>query len=193
MRPFPEGLPMSLRRLLLPALAAAAMTLPLLAAPALAAPAAMAPAAAKPVEAERLYSGRWLEIARLPMKLTDGCVAGATDYRYTAPDKVEVTDTCQVGAPGGKTRSIKGHARLLDPGANANLRVHYPFFITWDFRILDHAEDYSWFISSDPRFEKLWIYTRAVPSKDELAALVARVKALGYDPARLEFPAQPPA
>jgi apolipoprotein D and lipocalin family protein len=182
---------MSLRRLMLLAAAGAALAAPAVAAPPHGAP--KAPPPARPVEAERLYSGRWLEIARLPMKLTDGCVAGATDYRFTAPDRVEVTDTCQVGAPGGKTRAIKGHARLLDLGTNANLRVHYPFFITWDFRILDHAEDYSWFISSDPKFEKLWIYTRTVPGKDELAALVARVKALGYDPARLEFPAQPPA
>ncbi len=55
--------------------------------------------------------------------------------------------------------------------------------------MLDHAEDYSWFISSDPAFEKVWIYTREVPSAEQLAALKARVRALGYDPERLEYPA----
>ena len=37
-----------------------------------------APQPARAVDRERFYSGRWLEIARLPRRLTDGCVAGAT-------------------------------------------------------------------------------------------------------------------
>ena len=37
-----------------------------------------APQPAKPVDVQRLWSGRWHEIARLPDRLTDGCVAGAS-------------------------------------------------------------------------------------------------------------------
>ncbi len=54
--------------------------------------------------------------------------------------------------------------------------------------MLDIADDYSWFISSDPSFEKLFIYTREVPTQAELDALVRRAAELGYDTARLEFP-----
>lgn len=152
-----------------------------------------APEPAKPVDMERLYSGRWLEIARTPMSLTDGCEAGATDYAMRDARKVNVHDTCQVGRPGGRTRAIDGVGTIQDPGTNAKLRVRYNFVIVWDYWILDRAEDYSWFISADPKLEKLWIYTREVPDAALRAQLVRRAAELGYDVNRLEFPQQPPA
>ncbi len=149
-----------------------------------------APAPARAVDLDRFYAGRWLEIARLPMSLTDGCVAGATNYVVVNPTRVDVRDTCQVGTPVGREKAIGGRGEILDPGVNARLRVRYVGgLITWDYWVLDHAEDYSWFISSDPTFEKLWIYTREVPGASEREALVARAAALGYDVSRLEFPA----
>lgn len=148
-----------------------------------------APQPAKGVEPERLYSGQWLEIGRLPMRITDGCVAGATVYRIVDADTVDVRDTCQVGTPDGREKAIGGRGQILDPGTNAKLRVRYlGGLVTWDYWILDRADDYSWFISADPTFEKLFIYTRRVPSPSELEALLVRARALGYDTDRLEFP-----
>ena len=148
-----------------------------------------APQPVRAVDLDRFYSGRWLEIARLPMSLTDGCVAGATNYVVVNPTRVDVRDTCQVGTPQGREKAIGGRGEVLDPGVNAKLRVRYVGgLITWDYWVLDHAEDYSWFISADPTFEKLWIYTREVPDAAERQALVARAAALGYDVSRLEFP-----
>lgn len=149
-----------------------------------------APQPLKPIDAERLYSGRWLEIARLPMSITDGCVAGASNYVLVNPTRVDVRDTCQVGTPDGREKAIGGRGEIVDPGTNAKMRVRYlAGFVTWEYWVLDRADDYSWFISADPTFEKLFIYTREVPSERELAALVARAQALGYDVSRLEFPA----
>lgn len=149
-----------------------------------------APAPARAVDLDRFYSGRWLEIARLPMSLTDGCVAGATNYVVVNPTRVDVRDTCQVDTPQGREKAIGGRGEIMDPGTNAKLRVRYVGgLITWDYWVLDHAEDYSWFISADPTFDKLWIYTREVPDAAGRAALVARAAALGYDVSRLEFPA----
>jgi len=162
-----------------------------LASAALAAP-ARAPEPSKPVDMQRLYSGRWLEIARTPMRITDGCPAGATEYAIRSPLKVKVRDTCQVGQPGGRTRAIRGTGTIRDPGTNAKLSVRYSYVIVWDYWILDRADDYSWFISADPRMEKLWIYTREVPDKALLDRLVRRAGELGYDTRNLEFPAQPP-
>lgn len=149
-----------------------------------------APQPARAVDPERFYSGRWLEIARLPMRLTDGCVAGATHYVLVNPARVDVRDTCQVDTPQGREKAIGARGEILDPGTNAKLRVRYfGGLITWDYWVLDHAADYSWFISADPTFDKLWIYTREVPDTAERRALVARAEALGYDVSRLEFPA----
>lgn len=147
-----------------------------------------APQPLKPVDAERFYSGRWLEVARLPMDITDGCVAGATTYALRQDGKVDVRDTCRVGTPQGRERAISGVGSFIDPGANAKLRVRYLWLIVWEYWVLDRAEDYSWFISSDPSFEKLFIYTREVPTRAELDNLVRRAAELGYDTARLEFP-----
>ena len=149
-----------------------------------------APQPAKAVDLDRFYSGRWLEIARLPMSITDGCVAGATNYVVVNPTRVDVRDTCQVDTPQGREKSIGARGEILDPGTNAKLRARYVGgLITWDYWVLDHADDYSWFISADPTFNKLWIYTREVPNADQRQRLVARAEALGYDVSRLEFPA----
>ena len=149
-----------------------------------------APQPARAVDLERFYTGRWLEIARLPMSLTDGCVAGATTYVIQSPTRIGVRDTCQRDTPQGSEKAIGAAGTILDPGFNAKLRARYlGGLITWEYWVLDHAEDYSWFISADPKFEKLWIYTREVPSDAERAALVERAQALGYDVTRLEFPA----
>lgn len=149
-----------------------------------------APQPTRAVDLERFYTGRWLEIARLPMRLTDGCLAGATTYEIQSPTRIGVRDTCQRDTPQGPEKAIGASGTILDPGFNAKLRARYlGGLITWEYWVLDHAEDYSWFISADPRFEKLWIYTREVPSDAKRAALVERARALGYDVSRLEFPA----
>ncbi len=149
-----------------------------------------APAPVRAVDMDRFYTGRWLEIARLPLRITDGCVAGATNYAVVHPTRVNVRDTCQSGSPQGPEKSLSARADILDPGFNAKLRVRYlSGLVTWDYWVLDHAEDYSWYISADPTFDKLWIFTREVPDEAERRALVARAQALGYDVSRLEFPA----
>lgn len=148
-----------------------------------------APQPTRPVDLERFYSGRWLEVARLPMRITDGCVAAATEYTIVSPTRVDLRDTCRQGGTDGRERAVGAAGVILDPGFNAKLRAPYfGGFVTWEYWVLDHADDYSWFISADPRFEKLWIYTRTPPSAAALAALVERARALGYDVSRLEYP-----
>ena len=151
-----------------------------------------APQPAKAIDADRLWAGRWREIARLPDRLTDGCVAGASIYTLREGDRVDVRDTCQVGSPEGREKAIEGRGRILDPGMNAKLRVSYLHgLVTWDYWVLDRADDYSWFISTDPTFKRLFIYTRNIPSAAQVQALTDRARALGYDVSRLEYPAQP--
>jgi apolipoprotein D and lipocalin family protein len=158
--------------------------------------AAQAPEPSKRVDLDRFYSGVWAEIGRRPLALTDGCVAGATRYTKVGPDRIDVRDTCRKGSPSGHEEAIGGPGRILDPGTNAKLHVSYRLFgllpVGRDYWVLDHADDYSWFISSDPKFDNLWIYARD-PRIDaaERHELIERARALGYDVSKLEFPAQP--
>ena len=155
-----------------------------------------APQPNKPVDVARFYTGVWHEIGRRPMSLTDGCVAGATQYSFAGPNKVDVRDTCRKGSPVGAEKAVGGPGKILDPGVNAKLHVSYRLFglvpLGRDYWVLDHDDDYRWFISADPAFQNLWIYTRdARVTPAERQRLVDRAKALGYDVAKLEFPAQP--
>lgn len=148
-----------------------------------------APQPTKSVDAQRLWSGRWLEIARTPMSITDGCVAGASNYRLTSPTRVEVRDTCQQGTPTGKEKAVGGTGEILDPGTNAKLRVKYFWgFVTWDYWVLDRAEDYSWFIAASPTLDRAFIYSREAPTRVERDALTRRLGELGYDVTNLEYP-----
>jgi apolipoprotein D and lipocalin family protein len=146
------------------------------------------------VDAARFYTGTWYEIGRRPMSLTNGCVAGGTTYTPQGGDRVTVLDFCHDGSPTGKLKTLGGPAQIVDPGVNAKLHVSYRLFgivtIPRDYWVLEHAPDYSWFISADPSFHDLWLYTRNPhPTRADIAALVARAKALGYDTSLLEFPA----
>ena len=138
------------------------------------------------------YSGSWHEIARHPMALTDGCVAGYTTYTPGAgPGKIAIEDGCHDKTPAGKLKSIHADGTLEDAGgANARLTAHYPFFITYKYWVLYEAPDHSWFISATPDMKNLWIYTRDVPSAEALKPMVAKAQSLGYDVRQLEFPAQ---
>lgn len=136
------------------------------------------------------YSGTWLEIARRPMFITDGCVAGYTTYKRAGAGKVIVEDGCHEGTPDGKLKTIEGEGTLLDAGTtNAKLSVRYPLLITFEYWVLYQAPDRSWFISADPGMKNLWIYSRNVPSKKKLAMMVSKARALGYNADKLEFPA----
>ena len=115
-----------------------------------------APQPTKPIDLERFYFGQWLEVARLPMRITDGCVAATTDYVIVSPTRVDLRDACRQGGIDGRERAVGAAGVILDPGFNAKLRA--PYFgglLTWEYWVLDRADDYSWFISADPKFVAL--------------------------------------
>ncbi|TCR72767.1 lipocalin family protein [Rhizobium sp. BK376] len=138
------------------------------------------------------YRGTWLEIARHPMWLTNGCVAGYSTYkRGKVPGEITVEDGCRVGTPKGRLKTVHGVGRIVDFGkTNAKMHVQYAWLINFNYWVLYEAPDKSWFISADPNMTKLWIYARAVPSKAKLRTMVRKVSQLGYDVRKLEFPAQ---
>lgn len=151
--------------------------------------AARAPEPAKRIDAASHYSGRWYEIGRTPMRLTDGCVAGYTDYLMDE-GRIVQRDGCRDGSPAGKEKVVKGPLRILNPGENTKVEVAYRLFGFWPvnrtYWMLDHGE--GWFIMSTPDFKLVNLYTRDPrPSKAVVDDLTARTRALGYAGV-LEFP-----
>jgi len=150
-----------------------------------------APEPVKAIDLSQFYTGRWYEIGRTPMKLTDGCVAGTTDY-YRRPDGQLIDrDACRDGTPAGKEKVYDGPVTILDPGKNTKITVRYTvwgfFPVSRTYWMIDRDDGYRWFIVSDPAFENVSIFTRAPrPTPAEVEALKARVRQFGYDPARLD-------
>ena len=152
-----------------------------------------APGPAKPIDAARFYTGRWYEIARTPMKLTDGCVAGTTDYIHRSDGQLIDRDACRMNTPDGQEKVYQGPVTILNPGMNTKITVHY---IVWGFIpvgrtywMLDHDDDYTWFVVANPAFDTISLFTRNPrPSGSEVAALTNHARDLGYDTKKLEFP-----
>ena len=167
----------------------------IIAGPALAADAPKAPEPAKPVDAASFFAGRWYEIGRTPLSLTDGCVAGYTDYLKKG-DGLTQRDGCRDKTPTGKEKVVAGPLKILNPGQNTKVHVSYRLFgfvpVGRDYWMLDHGE--GWFIQATPDMKMINLYTReAHPSAARIADLTARTKALGYDTSKLEFPELAPA
>ena len=155
----------------------------------------IAPEPARPVDAASFFAGRWYEIGRTPMSLTDGCVAGYTDYLKKG-DRLTERDGCRDKTPDGKEKVIAGPLKILNPGLNTKVHVSYRLFgfipIGRDYWMLEHGE--GWFIQATPDMKMINLYTReAHPSEARIAELKARTRALGYDTSLLEFPALAPA
>ncbi|HTT04706.1 MAG TPA: lipocalin family protein [Steroidobacteraceae bacterium] len=160
--------------------------------------AARAPSPLGSIAVERLYVGRWYEIARTPMRITRDCVAGTTDYSRLRSGQIFDTDACRMGTPEGRKKTFAGPVTLLNPGQNTKMRVSYRvwhlFHVSRVYWILDHDDGYRWFILSDPSFEHISLFTREPrPPAADVARLVARAAALGYDTSKLEYPAEFPA
>ena len=155
---------------------------------------AAAPAPTKPVDPARFFQGRWYEIGRKPQMLTNGCVAGWTEYSTGDKGQLMVLDACHDKVPTGTLKTLGGPADRLDTNNHAKIAVHYHFGIITvrkEYWVLDHDDDYTWFIEASPSFEELWIYTRAAnPSPELLADLIKKAQGFGYDTTKLEFPTQ---
>lgn len=170
-------------RLLAPILAAAAMLA--VASPVLAAP------PAPPTKKVELTSmmGRWYEVARLPNKMQNGCQAGTSDWTR-AGEGFSVVQTCRKGSPSGPTSEWKAKAKVADPKTNAKLQMS--FFggvVKQEYWVLDHRADQGWLILATPGGNSLWLMSqRPTLNAAVRAQALSRVKQLGYDVGRLEFP-----
>jgi apolipoprotein D and lipocalin family protein len=137
------------------------------------------------------YLGRWYEIARYEQGFERGYQASTADYALAADGKISVVNAGR--QPNGKTRVVRGMAKVVDRHTNARLKVSFfgPFYIG-NYWVLDHADDYSWTIVGDPSGRYLWLLAReAQPGADKIAALVGRAQALGYDTSMLVMTIQP--
>jgi len=156
---------------------------------------AAGPAAAIQPTAEKVeltgMTGRWYEVARLPNKIQKDCQAATSDWARTR-DGYSVIQTCHKGAPGGPKQEWRAKAQVADPATNARFRMSFfGGLLNQEYWVLDHSPDQGWLLLGTPSGRGLWLMSQrpslAAPVK---AQVIARVRKMGYDITRLEFPQQ---
>lgn len=149
------------------------------------------PATAKSVDLKR-YTGRWYEIARLPMPFQKAGEAAIAEYGRNADGTISVRNIAI--RPDGSQHDIHGYAKVLNPPESTKLAVR---FNTWFGPLIPVPKEGNyWILHVDVRYQEaiigtpqrkyLWILSRCphIPPQ-RYAALVARAKQLGYDVSRL--------
>jgi apolipoprotein D and lipocalin family protein len=145
----------------------------------------------KPVPAS-FFSGRWYEIARTPNSQQRDCEAPTYQFAPKTSDTLSFTLTCHKGEPAGKPQSLNVTLHLPEDDARNKFRVTAMGGIaSLDYWVLDRADDGDWWILATPKNPRVWLLSRNpnVAPADKIEAL-ARMKAMGFDPAKLEFPKQ---
>ena len=157
-----------------------------------------APAAAPvaPVAQPRLeltqMMGRWYEVARVPNQLQRGCQAATSDWTQ-APGGFAVVQACHKGSPTGPVAEWKAKAKVDDPGANTRFKMSFfGGLISKEYRVLDHHPEQGWLILTTEDGHYLWLMSqKPVLDVAVRAQALARIKQLGFDVGRLEFPLPP--
>jgi apolipoprotein D and lipocalin family protein len=136
------------------------------------------------------YVGTWHEIARYPNFFERKCVRDVTaTYTTNASGTIRVVNACLMDD--GTTTRATGVARMVTPPAKLQVRFA-PDWLAWlpfvwaDYWVIELADDYSYAVVSEPDREYLWILARAPQMSDgDYARIVAKLPALGFDPAKL--------
>jgi len=135
------------------------------------------------------YAGTWHEIARYPNFFERMCARDVTaHYTRNADATIAVVNSCR--KEDGTLTRADGVARVVAP---AKLEVRFAPawlgflpFVWGDYWVIDLAPDYSYSVVGAPGRDYLWILART-PNLDDatMAAITAKLPALGFDPARL--------
>jgi apolipoprotein D and lipocalin family protein len=139
------------------------------------------------------YGGRWYEISSYPQRFQRGCVATTANYTLLGEGRIRVENECRDGSFNGKPRRIEGVAWATNPDLReGKLQVQFFWPFSADYWIIELAPDYSFAVVGHPSRKFLWILSRTPTLEPTVyRELLARVRAHGYDPERLQKTLQP--
>lgn len=135
------------------------------------------------------YVGTWYEVARIPNRFQQQCVADTTaQYARRADGMIEVVNRCRTDD--GRYDEARGVARVVDTGSNARLEVSFFELFGWrpvwgDYWVLELAPNYEYALVGTPDRRYGWLLARSPTLPDATRTrLDARMRDLGYDPAQ---------
>lgn len=132
------------------------------------------------------YLGKWYEIASFPQRFQRDCTGTTANYALRDDGRIDVLNRCRKHSLDGPEDSSHGQARVVDRQSNAKLEVSFfrPFWGAYWIIVLD--PDYQYAVVGHPSRDYLWILSRTPTMAETLyAQVVAQLRAMGYDDARL--------
>lgn len=131
------------------------------------------------------YVGVWHEIARCPNSFQKGCLGSTASYVLREDGDITVVNSCRDGED-GEIRQAKGRAWVVDKATNARLKVSFFWPFRGDYWIIDLGPAYEYAVVGTPNRKYLWVLSRTPVMDDALyAAIMERIRQLGFDPARV--------
>ena len=133
------------------------------------------------------YTGKWYEVARLPIRFESKCKSDVTaHYSIRKNGTVEVRNRCRK-ANGDMTEIIGTAHPAEKSNANAKLKVSFFWPFSADYWILDLDPEYRWALVGTPNRKYLWVLSRASRLDPAIYnKLLSRAKELGFNIERVE-------
>lgn len=131
------------------------------------------------------YTGKWFEIARLPVRFQKQCIGNVTaEYTLKPNGNIEVLNKCL--KKDGQYDDAKGKAKVVDKTTNAKLKVSFFLFFYAPYWIIDLDPDYNYAVVGNPNRKYLWILSRTPALDDKTYQNILRkVEKMGYKPNEL--------
>ena len=105
------------------------------------------------------YSGKWYEIARLPVSFQRGCVASTAEYTPNSDGSIAVVNRCV--RKDGQEAVAKATAWPVAGSNGSTLRVQFFWPIRGLYQVIGlDEENYSWAVVAGPRRGYLWFLAR---------------------------------
>jgi len=133
------------------------------------------------------YMGTWYEISRYPNPFEGDCAGDTMAHYSLQPDgRVEIVNSCRTRK--GKTKTMRGTAKVVDPTSNAKLKIEYDWPYAGDYWVLILNSFYEYAVVGEPSRKFLWILSRT-PALDKgtYHGVLQQLEELGYDASRLKM------
>lgn len=137
------------------------------------------------------YTGRWYEIARMPMRPEAQCESDVSASYSLQDGAIAVINECV--RPDGSVAVVQGEARMTDPENAAKLEISFAPewlrflpFVWSDYWVLYVDADYESALVGTPDRRHLWLLSRTPALEPaRLQRLLEHARLKGYDPSRL--------
>ena len=133
------------------------------------------------------YMGRWWVIAHTPYFAENGKVAAADIYKLRPDGRIDNVYAYRKRF-GGQEKQMHALATVVPGTGNSQWKIaFFGGLLRANYLVLEVAPDYSWALIGQPSRKLAWVFAREPRMDDvQLARLLAKFPAYGYDPARLK-------